>query len=265
MVDRIEELLAGLAAEDDEGQEDVLALGTAAVPASPRGGGGEAGAGEAEAEAGRPPVEMGERGGGRTAAEIVAERPGLIAGESAEEGPGRIAGTNGLAGPGMDAVTAEDGAKDTAEILQKDGAVWTVRAAAGMDAAQRPAPEERMERRPEDPQTAQDGGLAALAETVGRTVFTAARAGVEWAAQTRTAGPEQGEARGDAPERAGLEGLYRQTVRAVWPAAPALPRETAGRSARVREPGDAAALAVDELDRAVRRDSRRYDGGMSIF
>ena len=65
--------------------------------------------------------------------------------------------------------------------------------------------------------------------------------------------------------QAGLEGLYRQTVRGLQPAAPALPREQGGRTVRAQEPGSAASLAVDELDRAVRRDSRRYDGGMSIY
>ncbi len=67
--------------------------------------------------------------------------------------------------------------------------------------------------------------------------------------------------------RSGLEGLYRQTVRAVRPAAPvqAPGGEPSGRTLRAGEPGRTAALTVDELDRAVRRDSRRYDGGMTIF
>jgi hypothetical protein len=34
---------------------------------------------------------------------------------------------------------------------------------------------------------------------------------------------------------------------------------------RVQEAERGAALTAEELDRAVRRDSRRYDGGMSIF
>ena len=49
----------------------------------------------------------------------------------------------------------------------------------------------------------------------------------------------------------------------------AVPADRAGGAARRPGPasgaGGAASLAVDELDRAVRRDSRRYDGGMSIF
>lgn len=63
----------------------------------------------------------------------------------------------------------------------------------------------------------------------------------------------------------GLEGLYRQTVQAGHSAVQAAPVEQAGRAVRAEEPGRTAALTVDELDRAVRRDSRRYDGGMTIF
>lgn len=63
----------------------------------------------------------------------------------------------------------------------------------------------------------------------------------------------------------GLEGLYRQTVQASRPEPQKLPVEQAGRTVRAEEPGRTAALTVDELDRAVRRDSRRYDGGMTIF
>ncbi|MDE7003943.1 MAG: hypothetical protein K2P08_05870, partial [Oscillospiraceae bacterium] len=64
----------------------------------------------------------------------------------------------------------------------------------------------------------------------------------------------------------GLEGLYRRAAQAVRPAAAkALPVEQAGRTFRGEEPGRTAALTVEELDRAVRRDSRRYDGGMTIF
>jgi len=63
----------------------------------------------------------------------------------------------------------------------------------------------------------------------------------------------------------GLEGLYKQAVRATRPAAQAMPAGQAGRTFRAEEPGRAAALTVEELDRAVRRDSRRYDGGMTLF
>ncbi len=63
----------------------------------------------------------------------------------------------------------------------------------------------------------------------------------------------------------GLERLYKQTVQASRPAAQILPAERAGQTARAEEPGRTAALTVEELDRAVRRDSRRYDGGMTLF
>lgn len=66
-------------------------------------------------------------------------------------------------------------------------------------------------------------------------------------------------------EERGLEGLYRQTVQAGRAPTQAAPVEQAGRTMRAEEPGRTAALTVDELDRAVRRDSRRYDGGMTLF
>jgi len=60
-----------------------------------------------------------------------------------------------------------------------------------------------------------------------------------------------------------LPGLYRQLVRAVS-------EQHGGKSGSVavvreREPAAAAGLTAGELDRAMRRDSRRYDGGMTIF
>ena len=65
--------------------------------------------------------------------------------------------------------------------------------------------------------------------------------------------------------QSGLEALYRRTAQASRPPVQNLPVEQAGRTLQAEEPGRAAALTVDELDRAVRRDSRRYDGGMTIF
>lgn len=65
--------------------------------------------------------------------------------------------------------------------------------------------------------------------------------------------------------QSGLEALYRRAAQASRPPVQNLPVEQAGRTLRAEEPGRAAALTVDELDRAVRRDSRRYDGGMTIF
>ena len=81
-----------------------------------------------------------------------------------------------------------------------------------------------------------------------------------WAARGGTISPVS-----EDTARGGLEGLYRQSVRGLRSAAPALPPEQAGRTARTQEPGSAVSPTVDELDRAVRRDSRRYDGGMSIY
>ncbi len=79
--------------------------------------------------------------------------------------------------------------------------------------------------------------------------------------------PGQSDAAADSvrPADGGLEGLYRQALQASRPAVQGLPVEQAGRSMRAEEPGRTAALTMDELDRAVRRDSRRYDGGMTIY
>lgn len=225
MIDRIEELLSGMAAEekDDEEQEGVPALTRTADVPSLREDGGEAGG---TGPAGEPaPVEMRDgRSGGRTAGEIAAERPVVTAGKAA------------------------DGA--TEDTLWKKGPVWTVRSAAPeIDAVRRQAMADRTGEAAEVLGAAKAGGT----EPAGAEQM-AAGARAEWAAGIRAA-----------EASAGLEGLYRQAVRGVRPAAPALPPERAGRTARVQEPGSAASLAVDELDRAVRRDSRRYDGGMSIF
>ena len=74
--------------------------------------------------------------------------------------------------------------------------------------------------------------------------------------------PAQTAARG---AQSGLEELYRRTAQASRPPVQGLPVEQAGRTHQAEEPGRAAALTVDELDRAVRRDSRRYDGGITIY
>ena len=152
--------------------------------------------------------------------------------------------------------TAEERA-ETAGELWKDGPVWTVRGARPeMDGALRTAAAVRTARAEEALQLPRDGDPA--------------WAGWEWAARGGITGTaldgagRSGPGRAG-PEQAGLKGLYRQTVRGLRPAAPALPPEQAGRTVRAQEPGSAASLAVDELDRAVRRDSRRYDGGMSIY
>ena len=225
MIDRIEELLGSLAAEDDEEQEEgVLALPVAeeAVPIFLRENEGEAGDGETD-----------DGSGGRTAGEILSERPGLIAGETeAESAPAN-------------------------RELWKDGPVWTVRGGPPeIDGVLRAAQAGRTAQPGEAAQQPRDGDLV--------------WAGPEWTVRTGTTGTAlEGAGRSgtvrDGRSQTGLKGLYRQTVQGLRPAAPALPPEQAGRTARAQEPGSAASLAVDELDRAVRRDSRRYDGGMSIY
>lgn len=276
MIDRIEELLSGMAAEEnDEEQEDVLALtNEPVVTASPHGERREAGEsletadGEealgletADGETALAPVEPGDRGGGRSAGNIAAVRPGLPAGEDETE-----------SSPAAGAEAEDSG---TAGEPWKDGMVWTVQSVEpAVNAARELAPAERIDRTApplsaaEGPDAAEDlkpagtGGDGAAAID-----WTAARAGTgtEWITRAGTAAAIPDGARRMAAVQAGLEGLYRQTVEAARPAAPALPPEQAGRTAQAQEPGSAATLAVDELDRAVRRDSRRYDGGMTIF
>lgn len=262
MIDRIEELLSEMAAEDEEEQEDVLALTVAeeTIPASPRRNRGEAGDGK-----------TGDRSGGRTAEEIALEQPGLIAGETVlgRPGPavgetgdgglgdrsgGRTAGEIALERPGLivgETEAAEESAPANRE-LWKNGPVWTVRGGVPeMEDALRTAAVERMAQAEAALQRLQGGDLTG--------------AGLEWAVRGSTADPALESAGRSGHVQAGLEGLYRQTVRGLRPTAPALPPEQAGKTARAQEPGSAASLAVDELDRAVRRDSRRYDGGMSIY
>lgn len=63
----------------------------------------------------------------------------------------------------------------------------------------------------------------------------------------------------------GLETLYRQASQAGRSALQALTASRAGQPARLGEPEPPRQLTVSELDWAVRRDSRRYDGGMTLF
>ncbi len=185
MVDRLEELLTLLEAEDEEEREDGLEIRWAGSPARPA------------PEAGKAPDPEDEAGfsGGGPETEVFRDR-----------GPG----------PAQAGGPERDGAEERAgEALRE--------LTAAAQAAQRQEGEGR------------DAGRA---DSLPRL--------------RREAG-------------SGLEELYRRTARAVSPAALALPVEQAGRVWPAEEPGRSAALAVDELDRAVRRDSRRYDGGMSIF
>ena len=217
-----------MAAEDDEEQqeEDVLALPVIEETVPASPHGDEGEAGDGGS---------GDRSDGRTAGEIALGRPGLIAGETE---------------------TAAERTETAGEIC-KNGLVWSVRAAEPeIDGAQRTATAGRTVQSKETLRQIQDGELI--------------WSGLQWAAQSGTTGPGlEGTRRSGAVqaglEQTGLKGLYRQTVQGLRPAAPALPPEQAGRTARAQEPGSAASLAVDELDRAVRRDSRRYDGGMSIY
>ena len=262
MIDRIEELLAELAAEDDEEQQqDALALTMTegAVPASPRGDGGEAGDGGTGDGS----------SGGQTTEEIVPEWPGQTAGMTEESRTGDRSGGQtageiaperpGLAAGGMEAAVESSRA---AGEPWKDGSVWTVRGVEPeMDGPRRAAAAQRTDQAEDALRQVQDGGLAWIG------LGQAARGSVTGLALERVRRSEAAQA-GLAQaglEQAGLKGLYRQTVQGLRPAAPTLPPEQAGRTARAQEPGSAASLAVDELDRAMRRDSRRYDGGMSIY
>lgn len=67
------------------------------------------------------------------------------------------------------------------------------------------------------------------------------------------------------PARRGLEALYRQAAQAARPAPQAQAALRPGQEVRLGEPDTPRQLTVDELDRALRRDSRRYDGGLEIF
>ena len=237
-------------AEEDEEQEDILALTAPeeAVPVPLRRDEGKAGGGGAK-----------DRSGGRTAGEIMLERPGLMVGEIGDGGTqdrsgGQTAWEIMLERPGPAVGETQTAAErvQAARELWKDGPVWTVRGGSPeMDEARRIVTAGRTAQTEEILQPSRDGNLAL--------------AGLERAARGGTAGLALERVGRAGLARGGLEGLYRQTVRGLRPAAPALPPEQAGRTSRALEPGSAASLAVDELDRAVRRDSRRYDGGMSIY
>ena len=112
----------------------------------------------------------------------------------------------------------------------------------------------------------ESGGRRALSERRNGAVEAARRA-VELE-ERRRSGETGDQPAGAARHESGaaLEELYRRTVQAGRPSAAQAPGpEQAGRTRYAEEPGRTAALTVDELDRAVRRDSRRYDGGMTIF
>lgn len=206
MIDWIEELLPQ--EEDDEGQEDVLALGPGRpAPAPPAPEAGTQDGGEKTPSA---PAETQGQGGGRAAVNTAAED-----GRPPDERPG-----GALERP------ADEGGLGMAE------------------SAARRALEQRLR--------AADEALGITQGGAGGTAPAVRNAG-------GAAGP------GRAEENAGLEGLYRQAARSARPAPPILGAEPAGQAVRPAEPEGGGSLTVDELDRAVRRDSRRYDGAMNIF
>ena len=200
MVDRLEELLAQVADEDDEEQEDALALeAERALPAVP----------ESREESGRE------------------SRPEL---ENRKE-PGQT---------GDETVTAP----------MDNGEPWAaVPRAAGVNPPAGGGPEARYENELTAPRMLRAGG-----SRMAEGPKPASAEGSAEVAPTPAAVAERG-----------LEELYRRAAQAARPAAQSLPVEQAGRTRHAEEPGRAAALTVDELDRAVRRDSRRYDGGITIF
>lgn len=200
MVDRLEELLAQMADEDDEEQEDGLA---------PEGERTAASAPESKGESGRE------------------GRPDL----ENRDGPGRAGG-------------------ETALVPADNGGLWAeAPRAAGASPSAGGGPEARYENGLTAPRglKARDGRMAEGLKPVLTEGNT-----------------EAASAPGAAAER-GLEELYRRTAQAGRPPVQNLPVGQAGRTLRAEEPERTAALTVDELDRAVRRDSRRYDGGMTIF
>ena len=181
-------------------------------------------------------------GGLRSERSEVGEAPEGRTAFAQPESLGRIANRRSVTTGETDAESVPDAGE-----LWKDGSVWTVRGVPPeMDEVQMAALTGRMAQTEETLQPSRDADLA--------------WAGLERAARSGPAGFALERA-----GRSGLEELYRKSVRGLRPAAPALPPEQEGRPARAQEPGSAASLAVDELDRAVRRDSRRYDGGLSIY
>lgn len=230
LVDRLEELLARLEDENEEEErEDVLELGAqAAVPAAPAPEAGtEEAAGDGEEEAALA-------GAGVEGTKVRAGALGwgrdvrALSPEGQAEAPG-------AEGAAADGAGGDDAAGHGSAGAWRDG--W---AALVMSS----------------------GGGAALRMPGAGDAHGAELAGAErQAGAVETNGP----AGSLTAEERGLEELYKQTARAGRPAAQNLPVEPAGRTAWAEEPGRTAALTVEELDRAVRRDSRRYDGGMTLF
>lgn len=200
VVDWLEELLAAVDGEDEDGQEDALAL-TLEGAASPA----------------PPPAPEAGAGGRRPGQTEEPERPGDTAVPALRGDREERAGSRGGGLPG-DRRLPESGPLGNA-----------------LDA----------------PRPARAG--------IGR------RAQAPGAAEPRTGEAERAGTEPAGAAEAGLERLYRQTVQAARTAAQDAAGGQPARTGPTEDPGRMAALTVDELDRAVKRDSRRYDGGMSIF
>lgn len=236
MVDRLEELLALLENEDGDGdeREDALELALkaeTAVSAAP------ASESEIETEEGRENdaesviLALGEDEGVPTEADGLGWMPDVRIGP-----PGELEEVPGADGAASDEMVENHAVGNEAAEFLWDELAAPVMGRNGTVALRKPG--------------AGDVELPALAGPSGRA-GTAAE--VDSVMESMTSAEK------------GLEGLYKQAVQASRPAAQSLPVEQAGRSLRADEPGRTAALTVDELDRAVRRDSRRYDGGMTLF
>lgn len=199
MIDRLEELLGMMGDEDEDGQEDALALGIERAAGSVPAPVPESGTGE---------------GAGAQADVLGGTEDGPVVSPIEKEGPGIV--PRGSVGP-----LGERRSQGDAVSREVSDAPWA--------------------------------GIGRPAGTPGPVKPQTATPAAE--AEAAPAGSEE----------AGLEELYRRTARAVRPAAQGVPEGRTGRTRPAEEPGGTAALTVDELDRAVKRDSRRYDGGMSIF
>lgn len=259
---------------DEDGQEDGLTLKPEVIPGAP-GGGMEAGDGAADmpspGAAGDGPPENGARtvwaDAGTDAPEWWEEMPKAEGEEAGKDAP-----------PAWEAPGPDGGADAAAHGPAGEGAQRP-------EAGRRPgAPNRQGTGEEQDAPSWREAGE-------GRRTLDWRKAGVlygasKWAegevrqdAPLRREedpprwpprGPGEAERRESAPEetaepRRGLEELYRQTVQAARPALQAVNGERAVRMMKTEEAEKPRQLTVDELDRAVRRDSRRYDGGMSIF
>lgn len=105
-------------------------------------------------------------------------------------------------------------------------------------------------------ESGQGDGLSLNRGEVGQTLPSALR---KWAEELDGAVGRNGLPGGQA---SGVERLYRRMAEAVAvsPISAAVPGVV-----REEQTAETAGLTVRELDRAVRRDSRRYDGGMNIY